>query len=90
MGEFIFQFINHLKERGLSEGTLRKHRSNCWHIGKFKCDYEDSDSFSPSIFAGEEAEYINEFKRKVSDSANAINSYKATKKKLARYVKSLG
>ncbi len=90
MGELIFQFINHLKEQGLSERTIRKHESNCWNIGKFECDYGYNNSLSPSLFADEESDYLNEFKKKVSDSASAVNSYKATTKKLARYVKSLG
>jgi len=34
--------------------------------------------------------YENEFRRKVSDSKYALNSYRATWRKLERYVLSLG
>jgi hypothetical protein len=34
--------------------------------------------------------FLVEFKRKVSDSRYAVDSYKATWRKLARYVRSLG
>ena len=89
VGAFLFQFMDYLETTALSERTIRKHESNCWLIGKLECDYGYHDTFSPEIFLGEPS-YLIEFKRKVSDSKYAIDSYKATWRKLARYVRSLG
>jgi len=89
VGTFLFQFMDYLETTDLSERTIRKHESNCWFIGKLECDYGYHDTFSPEIFLGEPS-YLSEFKRKVSDSRYAIDSYKATWRKLARYVRSLG
>lgn len=87
MGAFLFQFLDYLASTGLSRQTLRKHTSNCWCIGKFECDYGYHDTFSPAIFLGS-PKYLYEFKRKMSDSKYAVNSYKATWRKLERYVPS--
>jgi hypothetical protein len=89
-GNFLFQFINALEKQGLSERTIRKHTDNCWSIGILECQYGYNDNFSPGIFIFEDASYLYEFKRKHSDSKYAIDSYKATWRKLAKYVKSLG
>jgi hypothetical protein len=89
-GIFLFQFIDNLEKQGLSERTIRKHTENCWSIGILECQYGYNDKFSPDIFIDEEASYLYEFKRKHSDSKYAIDSYKATWRKLAKYVKSLG
>lgn len=89
VGAFLFQFMDHLETTGLSERVIRKHNSNCWLIGKLECDYGYHDTFSPEIFIGEPS-FLIEFKRKVSDSKYAVDSYKATWRKLARYVRSLG
>ncbi|MDJ0536747.1 MAG: hypothetical protein QNJ70_30380 [Xenococcaceae cyanobacterium MO_207.B15] len=40
-GLYLFQFIAHLQEMGLSERTVRKHRSNCWSIGIFEYSVAD-------------------------------------------------
>lgn len=89
MGTFLFQFLDHLDDSNLSEQTMRKHESNCWCIGWLECGYGYHDSFSPVIFlSGPSYEY--EFRRKVSDSQYALNSYRATWRKLERYVLSLG
>ena len=89
MGSLLLDFILHLEENGLSEKTIRKHRGNCWLIGKFECDYGYHDTFSPRIFL-RGAGHLYVFERKVSRSRNAVNSYKVTGRKLAKYVKSLG
>ena len=70
---------------------MRKHIDNCWCIGILECQYGYQNSFSPTIFTflGEPS-YIYEFKRKMSDSEYAVRSYKATCRKLDRYVRSLG
>ncbi len=88
-GKFLFQFIDSLKKQGLSERTIRQHTDNCWCIGVFECQYGFNDKFSPNIFMYEEASYVYDFERKHSNSKYAINSYKATWRKLAKYVNSL-
>jgi Domain of unknown function (DUF6930) len=87
MGLFLFRFLDDLESIGISPQTLRKHTSNCWLIGKFECDYGYHKNFSPKIFLGGPS-FLYEFKRKVSDSKYAVNSYTATWRKLERYVQS--
>jgi hypothetical protein len=89
VGALLFEFIDHLDTTGLSERTLRRHESNCWTIGYLECHYGYHDTFSPEIFLSEPS-FVYEFKRKLSDSEHAVASYKATWRKLARYVRSLG
>jgi hypothetical protein len=89
--KFLFQFIDHLYEQGLSEKTVQSHISNCWSIGILECGYGYKDEFSPGeIFYSPEADYEYEFKRKMSDSNYAIKSYRSTWRKLYNYTKSLG
>jgi hypothetical protein len=89
MGAFLFQFLDHLEASGLSRQTMSKHESNCWCIGWLESGYGYHDTFVPDIFLGGPS-FLNEFKRKVSDSHYAVNSYKATWRKLERYILSLG
>ena len=89
MGAFLFQFLDHLEASGLSRQTMRKHESNCWCIGWLESSYGYHDTFVPDIFLGGPS-YLTEFKRKVSDSHYAVNSYLATWRKLERYILSLG
>ena len=87
MGLFLFRFLDYLESTGLSHRTLRKHTSNCWLIGKFECDYDYHKTFSPKIFLGGPS-LLHEFKRKVTDSKYAVNSFRATWRTLERYVQS--
>ena len=89
MGRFLLQFLDYLVTTGLSEATLRRHRDNCWAIGKLECDYGYHDTFSPAIFLGEPA-YLYDFKRKFAASKYAVTSYQATWRKLVKFVRSLG
>jgi len=89
MGTFLFQFLDHLEAGGLSRQTMRKHERNCWCIGLFESSYCNHATFVPGIFLGSPS-HLNEFKRKVSDSPSAMNSYQATRRKLERYILSLG
>ncbi len=90
-GLYLFQFVDYLYEQGLSEKTVRKHRSNCWCIGILECQYGYKDEFSPgAVFRSPYAWYESEFKRKVRDSKYAINSYRSTWRKLYNYTKALG
>ena len=91
MGLYLFQFIDHLYEQGLSKKTVQKHIDNCWSIGIFECQYGYKDEFSPGIvFSSSDADYEYEFKRKMSDSKYAVNSYRSTWRKLYKYTKALG
>ena len=87
---FLFEFIDSLVDTGLSQRTIAKHIDNCWSIGILECLYGYHDTFSPDIFLDEEPSHLYEFKRRYSDSKYAIASYRATCRKLAKYVKSLG
>jgi hypothetical protein len=89
MGAFLFQFLDHLEASGLSRQTMSKHESNCWCIGRLESSYGYHDIFVPDIFLGGPS-YLTEFKRKVSDSHYAVNSYQATWRKLERYILSSG
>ena len=84
MALFLFDFFNYLRENGLSVRTLRKHEGNCELIAGFTAGYGYYDEFTPEVFIGE-PDYLSEFKRKVSKSKNAIESYKTTWRKLAKY-----
>ena len=86
VGALLLEFLNYLEWTGLSEQTLRKHEQNCWLIGKFTCDYGGFKTYTPAIFQGGPL-YLSEFRRKVSSSANAVNSYQATWRRLGRYLR---
>lgn len=88
---YLFQFINELEKQGLSERTISKHTDNCWHIGILECQYGYRNKFVPGeVFYSPDADYVDEFKRKMSDSKYAINSYKSTWRKVYKYTKELG
>ena len=90
-GRYLFQFIDYLCERGLSAKTVRRHKGNCWFIGILECQYGCKDEFSPgAVFGSPTALYEYDFRRKVSDSKYALNSYRSTWRKLQRYTKGLG
>ena len=86
IGSLLLEFLNYLEWTGLSEQTLRKHEQNCWLIGKFTCDYGGFKTYAPAIFQGG-PRYLGEFRRKVSSSANALNSYQATWRRLGRFLR---
>ncbi len=91
LGRYLFQFIDHLYEQGLTEKTLRKHIDNCWAIGILESGYGYRHVFSPGeIFASPIADYKYEYGRKFSDSNYALRSYEATWKKLYKYTRDLG
>lgn len=90
-GLYLFQFIDHLSDQGLSEKTVRMHSSNCWCIGILECQYGYKNKFSPgAVFSAPEALYEYEFTRKMSDSTYAINSYRSTWRKLYKYTRASG
>jgi hypothetical protein len=85
----LLEFLDYLEWTGLSEQTLRKHEQNCWLIGKFTCDYGSFKTYTPAIFQGG-PRYLGEFRRKVSSSANAVDSYQATWRRLGRFLREQG
>ncbi len=91
LGLYLFRFIDYLDEQGLSAKTVRKHTDNCWCIGILECQYGYKDEFSPdAVFDSPHASYEYEFRRKMSDSKYAMNSYRSTWRKLYKYTESLG
>ncbi|MBD3266350.1 hypothetical protein GF373_06735 [bacterium] len=89
--KYLFAFIDSLEQQGLKDKTIRKHIDNCWLIGILECSYGYRDVFSPGeVFNYPEADYVHEFRRKHSDSKYALQSYKATWKKLYKYTKTMG
>lgn len=86
MGRFLYGFLDYLEMSGASERVLRKESSNIWNIGIFYCQYGYLDEFSPKIFNSPPF-YLTEFKRKVSDTPYALQSYVSTCNKLSKYVK---
>lgn len=89
VGVLLLDFLNTLEDTRLSEQTLSKHEGNTWLIGKFTCDYRSDQPFTPTLFAGAPA-YLAEFQRKVSDSPAALDSYQATWRRLARFIREQG
>ena len=81
---FMLEFLQDQQERGASERTLRKHTANCSLIGSLVLNYGYHESFSPDIFLGAPA-HLYEFKRKVSSSRYAVDSYQSTWRALGRY-----
>ena len=91
LGRYVFEFIDHLYEQGLTDKTVRKHLDNCWSIGILECGYGYRDVFLPGdVFNSPEPDYEHEYKRKFCDSKYALSSYRATWKKLYKYTKALG
>ena len=86
MGRFLYGFLDYLEMSGASERVLRKESSNIWNIGILCCQYGYIDKFSPTIF-NSPPYYLIEFKRKVSDTPYAVQSYISTCNKLSKYVK---
>lgn len=91
LGSYLFQFVDSLSAQGLSAKTVNKHCDNCWCIGLLECQYGYRDTFTPGVvFASPGAGYAYEFQRKMSDSAYAIQSYRATWRKLHTYTQAVG
>ena len=89
MGMFLLHFIDDLRSSDLSQATIRKHEANAYLIGAFECDYGYHDTFSPVIFLGRGTAFLYEFKRKISNSKYAIESYKSTWRKIEKYARSV-
>jgi len=87
MGKFLYSFMDYLDDQNLSERTKRSHRDNIGLIGMFESGYGYNDEFHPENLE-DGPSYCYEFKRKVSDSKYAIQSYESTWRKLDKYIKS--
>lgn len=86
LGIFLFSFMYYLDDQGMSARTGEKHEENVWFIGKFECDYGYRKEFDLQNLTGG-VNYDIEYKRKVSSSKYALQSYGATWNKLDRYIK---
>lgn len=86
LGIFLFSFMYYLDDQDISASTRKKHEENVWLIGKFECDYGYRKEFNFQNLAGGVA-YDIEYKRKISSSKYALQSYKTTWNKLDRYIK---
>jgi len=86
LGIFLYAFMYYLDDQDLSTRTRRKHEQNVWLIGKFECDYGYRKEFNLQNLA-RGVNYDIEYKRKVSSSNSALQSYSATWNKLGRYIK---
>ena len=85
-GAFLFAFLNSLEQRGLSRNSLSSYRTQIWCIGILECQYGGHNRFSPSMFIrGPRWEY--EYKRKQSDSANALEAYRRAWRKLDSFTR---
>ena len=91
MAQYLLRFIDHLRDRGMSERTINGHFRNCWAIGFLECDYGTQKTFFPGrMFDHPEAGYESEYKRKFNDSSYALGVYRRTWKKIHLYTKMLG
>ena len=86
-GKFLFSFLRYLESKNLSERTIKKHENNIFFIGTFDASYGYHEVFSYKNFE-DGPHNLYEYRRKVSDSKYAIQSYKATWKKLDKYINS--
>jgi hypothetical protein len=91
LGKYLFEFMDHFRTQRHSEKTLRKHIDNCWCIGYLECAFGYKDYFGPGeVFCSPDPAYDDEFRRKFHDSRYAVESYRATWRKLYSYTKALG
>ena len=91
LGKYLFEFMDYLRKQDLSQRTLRKHIDNCWCIGYLECGFGYRNFFHPGDgFGIADAPYDDEFRRKFSDSQYAVDSYRATWRKLYSYTKAQG
>ena len=87
MGKFLFAFIDYLKAQGLRPKTLNAHTENVYLIGMFETGYGYNEEFYPENLE-DGLHYLYEFKRKVSNSKYAVQSYQSTWRKLDKFIKS--
>ena len=77
LGIFLFSFMDYLDDQKISERTRKKHEENVWVIGKFECDYGYRKEFNIQNLTGG-VNYDIEYRRKMSSSKYALQSYEAT------------
>jgi hypothetical protein len=91
IGVYLFRFMDYLHKLGLAERTVRKHTWNVWLIGILECQYGYRNEFSAAeSFGSPWASHEYEFRRKSTDSKYALESYRATWRKLHEYTRALG
>jgi hypothetical protein len=89
IGAFLLPFMDYLATTERSEKALTTAEGNCWTIGKLTCDFGGFETFTPAIFLGG-PKYQAEFRQKISQSPDALASYRATWRKLESYVRKMG
>jgi hypothetical protein len=90
LGRFLLEFLDHLREEGLSRKTINVHSRNCWCIGKFECDYGNTGRFSyRRMFSSPAASHVYWFEHKWSRSKSSVGSYRTTWRRLYKYTKGL-
>lgn len=87
LGKFLYSFMSYLDDQNLSERTKRSNQDNIGLIGMFEAGYGYNKEFYPKHLE-DGPNYLYEFKRKLSDSKYAIQSYESTWRKLDKYIKS--
>jgi hypothetical protein len=86
IGKVCFAFMAFLEEK-LSQKTVRIHIENLFWIGIFENDYGLNEAFDIEDLTSADLN-IDYFERKVSDSEYAMKSYKATCRKLEKFIES--
>ena len=87
LGKFLFSFMDFIDVQNFSERAKKNHRDNIYLIGMLESEYGYRDEFYPEDLE-DGPSYLYEFKRKISDSKYAIQSYESTWKKLDKFIKS--
>ena len=86
IGKVCFAFLSFLEER-LSPKTIRIHTENLFWIGIFENQYGLNEAFDIEDLTSADLN-MDYFERKVSDSEYAMKSYKATCRKLEKFIES--
>ena len=86
VGKVCFAFLNFLQKK-LSQKTIRIHLDNLFWIGMFEAQYGLNDEFDIDDLTSADLN-IDYYERKVSDSEYAMKSYKATCRKLEKFIES--
>ena len=86
LGRFLLEFVDEMKDSGLSRSTVSKYTDVSWCIGILICGYGYHDSFDiQTLFGSPYTNHDYEFRRKYSCSKNDLAYYPRTWRKLHKY-----
>ena len=85
IGKYMLGFVEYLKNLPISDQVKNRHIRKAWFLGYIECVYGYHDKFSPEIFLFSGLNTV-EFRHKVGKSKYMLESYKATWRKLKKYV----